>query len=69
MSAMPEASEQVRDLTRSFVLARYSEHDLSGDQVSVTQQAWRRIKRALQVRRRQGKRATKEGSDRATQDD
>ncbi len=49
---VPGAAEEVRELTEAFVEARYSEHDVTREHVSVILTAWKAVKRALLVRRR-----------------
>ena len=70
LNAMPDAGDEVRDLTRAFLVARYSGHDVLGDRASETQSAWRRLKRALRRRRRQsGRDAPRNDPAAATQSD
>ncbi len=45
--AAPEAQPDVRELTQQFVEARYSQHAVQPDQVSVAEQCVRRIRQAL----------------------
>jgi hypothetical protein len=49
---VPEAAPQTEALTRAFIEARYSEHDVTPEHASATQSAWRGVKRALTMRRR-----------------
>ena len=50
--AVPEVGDQVRELTWGFIEARYSEHDVTVDEASALQRAWRYIKRSLILRKR-----------------
>ena len=51
---MPEASAQVDELTWGFIEAQYSEHSVVQDEATALRAAWRRVKRALTLRKRRG---------------
>lgn len=46
-SACPEVDAEVRQLTAAFMDARYTRHDISGEQVRGVQIVWRRLMAAL----------------------
>jgi len=54
---LPEALEQVHELTDAFIEARYSAHELDSSDSTIAQRAWRSVKRALSGRRRRAARA------------
>lgn len=58
-SHIPEESTDTQQLTLSFDEARYSEHAIGDAVVDDTQQHWRKVKRALNERKRQLARNTK----------
>ena len=57
-SHIPEESADTQQLTLSFDEARYSEHAIGDEVVEDTQQHWRKVKRALNERKRQVARKT-----------
>jgi hypothetical protein len=48
---VPEVGEDVSAMTREFVEARYSQHDVTPDRASVVRRYWDRIRDALRRRR------------------
>jgi len=61
-SALPDVESEIRHLTLAFVEARYSEHSISHDTARGVQGLWRRVKRALVLRRRLTKQRNKNES-------
>lgn len=59
---MPEATEQIDELTEAFVEARYSEHNIDKERAGIVRAVWGRVKRALVARRRRGATLQDDGS-------
>ena len=51
---MPEAADQIDELTEAFVEARYSEHNIDQERAGIVRAVWGRVKRAVVARRRRG---------------
>jgi len=49
---IPEAVGQFDELTEAFIEARYSQHAITQDHISIVHKAWRQMKRVLRTRRR-----------------
>jgi hypothetical protein len=50
---LPQAQDEIRQLTRVFVEARYSQHEIASDQDRRARADWNKIKEALRTVKRQ----------------
>ena len=51
---LPPAQEEIDDLTKAFVEARYSQHDFTEDKALIAAQEWQKIRKAIQEKKKEG---------------